>query len=429
MVKGGEIGDFGGGSLEHPRQWLGAQWRGLTLGVPSCPEPPGAPLGGTGAELGHRQGGTLTMLLLLELEAQVARLRRRRGRRGRGAPLAARRRRQLGAPPLGPACQRRRTLGRGKDSAEARTRQRQGLGRGRAGHAAGRAEIAAEGGTPPSQPAAKHGFARPRKGGPRPAARGPLGLLVVDRGERSHRLLLVARRSRRFGWRRHGCRLLLCCRGRGSRARAASGLLAGRAERRGGRRGLGDALLALSLQLALVGEVEGSLLTNEQPRYSGSQQRPQAAYEPSHDNQRKDRDRVRLKPTAAAAGAPGAHGHRGVGGATTWQSPCSWRRRHLTALAAWRKARESTNRDPYEPLPPSPPSPPVVMTLWPQPTEFEHSEPSSSSSESLMWEEVVQCGRSCPYAYDGDCDDGGSVCRAASNPRRPPLRLRRRLTA
>ena len=43
MVKGGEVGGFAGGSLEHPRQWLGAQWDGLLLGVPSCPEPPGAP--------------------------------------------------------------------------------------------------------------------------------------------------------------------------------------------------------------------------------------------------------------------------------------------------------------------------------------------------------------------------------------------------
>ena len=42
-VKGGGIGSFGGGSLEHPRQWLGAQWPGLFLGVPSCSEPPGAP--------------------------------------------------------------------------------------------------------------------------------------------------------------------------------------------------------------------------------------------------------------------------------------------------------------------------------------------------------------------------------------------------
>ena len=37
-VKGGGIGDFGGGSLEPPRRWLG-----LALGVPSRPEPPGAP--------------------------------------------------------------------------------------------------------------------------------------------------------------------------------------------------------------------------------------------------------------------------------------------------------------------------------------------------------------------------------------------------
>jgi len=42
-VKGGGLGDFGGSSREPPRQWLGAQWLGLILGVPSCPEPPGAP--------------------------------------------------------------------------------------------------------------------------------------------------------------------------------------------------------------------------------------------------------------------------------------------------------------------------------------------------------------------------------------------------
>ena len=57
MVKGGEIGGFGGGELGHPRHWLGAQWVGLFLGVQSCPEPPGAPWGGAGAELGHCQGG------------------------------------------------------------------------------------------------------------------------------------------------------------------------------------------------------------------------------------------------------------------------------------------------------------------------------------------------------------------------------------
>ena len=37
MVKGGGIGGFGGGSLEHPRPWLGSQWLGLSQGVPSCP--------------------------------------------------------------------------------------------------------------------------------------------------------------------------------------------------------------------------------------------------------------------------------------------------------------------------------------------------------------------------------------------------------
>ena len=33
MVKGGEIGGFEAGWLEHPRQWLGTQWPGLTLRV------------------------------------------------------------------------------------------------------------------------------------------------------------------------------------------------------------------------------------------------------------------------------------------------------------------------------------------------------------------------------------------------------------
>ena len=33
MVKGGEIGGFGGGWLKHPRQWLGTQWPGLSLRV------------------------------------------------------------------------------------------------------------------------------------------------------------------------------------------------------------------------------------------------------------------------------------------------------------------------------------------------------------------------------------------------------------
>ena len=52
VVKGGGIGDFGGGWLEHPRRWLGAQWPGLSLGV--C---------GAGGELGHCQRVTLSMLL------------------------------------------------------------------------------------------------------------------------------------------------------------------------------------------------------------------------------------------------------------------------------------------------------------------------------------------------------------------------------
>ena len=54
--KGGDgiIGGFGGGWLEHPRQWLGAEWAGLFLGVPSCPEPPGASRGVSEAEARHR---------------------------------------------------------------------------------------------------------------------------------------------------------------------------------------------------------------------------------------------------------------------------------------------------------------------------------------------------------------------------------------
>ena len=67
MVKGGEIGGFGGGWLEQPRQRLGAQRAGLSLGVPSCPEPPGVPRGGTGAVLGRCQDGASTMLGRLEL--------------------------------------------------------------------------------------------------------------------------------------------------------------------------------------------------------------------------------------------------------------------------------------------------------------------------------------------------------------------------
>ena len=64
MAKRGGIGGFGGGALEHLRQWLGSQWPGPALGVPSCLEALGAHRGGitAGAELGRCQGGTLSML-------------------------------------------------------------------------------------------------------------------------------------------------------------------------------------------------------------------------------------------------------------------------------------------------------------------------------------------------------------------------------
>ena len=34
----GEMGGFGGGLPEHPRQWRGSQWLSLALGVPSYPD-------------------------------------------------------------------------------------------------------------------------------------------------------------------------------------------------------------------------------------------------------------------------------------------------------------------------------------------------------------------------------------------------------
>ena len=37
MVKAGDIGGCGGGSLEQPRQWLGAQWAGLSPGSAELP--------------------------------------------------------------------------------------------------------------------------------------------------------------------------------------------------------------------------------------------------------------------------------------------------------------------------------------------------------------------------------------------------------
>ena len=43
MVQRSEMGGFGGGWLEHPRQWLGSERQALILGAPSCPEPLGVP--------------------------------------------------------------------------------------------------------------------------------------------------------------------------------------------------------------------------------------------------------------------------------------------------------------------------------------------------------------------------------------------------
>ena len=42
-VKGSDMRDFGGGSLEQLGPWLEFQWPGLALGVPSCTGPPGTP--------------------------------------------------------------------------------------------------------------------------------------------------------------------------------------------------------------------------------------------------------------------------------------------------------------------------------------------------------------------------------------------------
>jgi len=74
---------------------------------------------------------------------------------------------------------------------------------------------------------------------------------------------------------------------------------------------------------------------------------------------------------------------------------------------------------------PSPPPPPTVMmggapALWPLPDADLLSPPSSP--QSPVWEEVISCGRRCPYAYDGECDDGGSVCPATPSPYPPPAR-------
>ena len=62
--KAAEKGDFWRRlARARPRQRRGAQRLGLSLGVPSWPEPPGAPRGGARAEPGHCPGATLTVLV------------------------------------------------------------------------------------------------------------------------------------------------------------------------------------------------------------------------------------------------------------------------------------------------------------------------------------------------------------------------------
>ena len=49
----------------------GAQWVGLFLGVPSCPEPPGAPWRVAGAELGHCQEGLFRVRVRVRVRVGV----------------------------------------------------------------------------------------------------------------------------------------------------------------------------------------------------------------------------------------------------------------------------------------------------------------------------------------------------------------------
>ena len=62
VVKASQIGDFGGGSLEPPRWWLGTQWLGLALGVPGCTGPPRALRRRRGRAGALPRGGTLPVL-------------------------------------------------------------------------------------------------------------------------------------------------------------------------------------------------------------------------------------------------------------------------------------------------------------------------------------------------------------------------------
>ena len=64
MVKGGEISDFGGGSLEPPRRWRGAQWPGPHSGSAELPQSrPARAEEVQELSWGVAKGGTLTMFL------------------------------------------------------------------------------------------------------------------------------------------------------------------------------------------------------------------------------------------------------------------------------------------------------------------------------------------------------------------------------
>eukprot|EP00964_Phaeocystis_antarctica_P102278 scaffold67640_cov63-Phaeocystis_antarctica.AAC.3 len=59
MAKGGEIGGFGGGWLEHPRQWLGTQWPGPLTGSAGLPRATRRALGRCRSRAGALPRGTL----------------------------------------------------------------------------------------------------------------------------------------------------------------------------------------------------------------------------------------------------------------------------------------------------------------------------------------------------------------------------------
>ena len=67
MVKGGKIGGFSGGSLEHPRQWLGAPWAGLfPWECPAAQSRQARPEEAQELSWRAAKGGTLTAPLHLE---------------------------------------------------------------------------------------------------------------------------------------------------------------------------------------------------------------------------------------------------------------------------------------------------------------------------------------------------------------------------